>query len=171
MEPGNRPSDGKTNHDLYRNPRWRADGESVADAGRPRFAVLARLRRGREQPAGPGFDVAVVYGGDMRTRIRQELVLGVGGVKSAARALGIMPGVYHLNEGHSAFAAVGSHSPSGWRMTDSRFDEALREGGSSHRVHDAYACSGRPTIASPPIWWKKHLGAVGATNWVSRRLN
>jgi glycogen phosphorylase len=37
-----------------------------------------------------------LYGGDRRTRIRQELVLGVGGVK-ALRALGISPGVYHLN--------------------------------------------------------------------------
>ncbi len=46
-----------------------------------------------------------LYGGDVRTRIRQELVLGVGGVR-ALRALGISPGVYHLNEGHSAFAGL-----------------------------------------------------------------
>jgi glycogen phosphorylase len=46
-----------------------------------------------------------LYGGDTRTRIRQELVLGVGGVR-AIRALGIVPGVYHLNEGHSAFATL-----------------------------------------------------------------
>ena len=46
-----------------------------------------------------------LYGGDLRTRVRQELVLGVGGVK-ALRALGITPGVYHLNEGHSAFAPL-----------------------------------------------------------------
>ncbi|MDV6029363.1 MAG: glycosyltransferase family 1 protein [Phycisphaera sp. RhM] len=46
-----------------------------------------------------------LYGGDERTRIRQELVLGVGGVKALA-ALGIDPGVYHLNEGHSAFGAL-----------------------------------------------------------------
>lgn len=46
-----------------------------------------------------------LYGGDQRTRIRQELVLGVGGVK-AMRALGIDAGVYHLNEGHSAFAPL-----------------------------------------------------------------
>ena len=46
-----------------------------------------------------------LYGGDVRTRIRQELVLGVGGVK-ALRALGIDPGVYHLNEGHSAFGPL-----------------------------------------------------------------
>lgn len=46
-----------------------------------------------------------LYGGDERTRIRQELVLGVGGVK-ALRAMGITPSVYHLNEGHSAFAPL-----------------------------------------------------------------
>lgn len=46
-----------------------------------------------------------LYGGDNRTRIRQELILGVGGVK-ALSALGITPGVYHLNEGHSAFAPL-----------------------------------------------------------------
>ena len=48
---------------------------------------------------------ARLYGGDLRTRIRQELVLGVGGVR-ALRALGITPSVLHLNEGHSAFAAL-----------------------------------------------------------------
>lgn len=46
-----------------------------------------------------------LYGGDERTRIRQELVLGVGGVK-ALRALNITPGVFHLNEGHSAFGPL-----------------------------------------------------------------
>lgn len=46
-----------------------------------------------------------LYGGDERTRIRQELVLGVGGVR-ALTALGITPGVYHLNEGHSAFGPL-----------------------------------------------------------------
>ena len=45
---------------------------------------------------------ARLYGGDNRTRVRQELVAGVGGVR-ALRAVGIMPGVFHLNEGHSAF--------------------------------------------------------------------
>jgi len=44
-----------------------------------------------------------LYGGDGRTRIRQELLLGVGGYR-ALRAMGITPGVLHLNEGHSAFA-------------------------------------------------------------------
>jgi glycogen phosphorylase len=44
-----------------------------------------------------------LYGGDARTRIRQELLLGVGGFR-ALRAMGVTPGVLHLNEGHSGFA-------------------------------------------------------------------
>ncbi|MCA9202593.1 MAG: alpha-glucan family phosphorylase [Planctomycetales bacterium] len=68
---------------------------------------------------------ARLYGGDERTRIRQELVLGVGGVK-ALRALGITPGVYHLNEGHSAFGPLEVIRE---RMHDNgmTFDDAMRE--------------------------------------------
>ena len=43
-----------------------------------------------------------LYGGDRENRIRQEVVLGIGGVKALA-AMGIKPTVYHINEGHSAF--------------------------------------------------------------------
>ena len=66
-----------------------------------------------------------LYGGDTRTRIRQELVLGIGGVK-ALRALDIDPGVYHLNEGHSAFAPLEVIHE---QMMDNglSFDDALRE--------------------------------------------
>ncbi|HMF77553.1 MAG TPA: alpha-glucan family phosphorylase, partial [Bryobacteraceae bacterium] len=46
-----------------------------------------------------------LYGGDGRVRIRQELLLGVGGVR-ALKAMGITPGVLHLNEGHSGFAVL-----------------------------------------------------------------
>ena len=46
-----------------------------------------------------------LYGGDGRVRIRQELLLGVGGIR-ALKAMGITPGVLHLNEGHSAFAVL-----------------------------------------------------------------
>jgi len=46
-----------------------------------------------------------LYGGDERTKIRQELVLGVAGVR-ALNALGITPGIFHLNEGHSAFGPL-----------------------------------------------------------------
>ena len=43
-----------------------------------------------------------LYGGDRDMRIRQEIVLGIGGVK-ALQALGYEPKVYHMNEGHSSF--------------------------------------------------------------------
>jgi starch phosphorylase len=46
-----------------------------------------------------------LYGGDGRVRIRQELLLGVGGFR-ALTAMGITPAVLHLNEGHSGFAVL-----------------------------------------------------------------
>src|SRR5207248_11421900 len=46
-----------------------------------------------------------LYGGDGRVRIRQELLLGVGGFR-ALKLMGITPGVLHLNEGHSGFAVL-----------------------------------------------------------------
>ncbi|MGB0766654.1 MAG: alpha-glucan family phosphorylase, partial [Phycisphaeraceae bacterium] len=46
-----------------------------------------------------------LYGGDMDMRIRQEIVLGIGGVR-ALLAIGIRPDVCHMNEGHSAFLAL-----------------------------------------------------------------
>jgi starch phosphorylase len=46
-----------------------------------------------------------LYGGDGRVRIRQELLLGVGGVR-VLKAMGVTPSVLHLNEGHSGFAVL-----------------------------------------------------------------
>jgi len=46
-----------------------------------------------------------LYGGDIHTRIQQEIVLGIGGVR-ALRALGLQPSVWHINEGHAAFLTV-----------------------------------------------------------------
>jgi starch phosphorylase len=46
-----------------------------------------------------------LYGGDNDKRIRQEIVLGIGGLR-ALEALGVHPTVYHMNEGHSAFLAL-----------------------------------------------------------------
>ncbi len=48
---------------------------------------------------------AALYGGNRETRIRQEILLGIGGVR-ALRALGINPAVAHMNEGHSAFLGL-----------------------------------------------------------------
>ena len=67
---------------------------------------------------------ARLYGGDRETRIQQEIVLGIGGVR-ALKALGSDPGVFHLNEGHAGFVVL-------QRIRDliehgSSFDEALEE--------------------------------------------
>jgi starch phosphorylase len=46
-----------------------------------------------------------LYGGDKETRIQQEIVLGIGGIR-ALKTLGINPKVCHMNEGHSAFLGL-----------------------------------------------------------------
>src|SRR5579871_2306118 len=64
-----------------------------------------------------------LYGGDGRVRIRQELLLGIGGHR-ALRALGITPSVLHMNEGHSGFAVLEAIRS---RMQDEgiSFDQAM----------------------------------------------
>ncbi|MGB8772902.1 MAG: alpha-glucan family phosphorylase [Terriglobales bacterium] len=64
-----------------------------------------------------------LYGGDGRVRVHQEILLGVGGLR-ALRALGITPGVLHLNEGHSGFAVLEAIRQ---RMVDEgiSFDKAM----------------------------------------------
>ncbi|MBN2009149.1 alpha-glucan family phosphorylase [candidate division KSB1 bacterium] len=46
-----------------------------------------------------------LYGGDSEMRIKQEILLGIGGIR-ALKAVGITPTVFHMNEGHSAFLAL-----------------------------------------------------------------
>ena len=98
----------------------RADGEPVTVAIETRTGTIAarvlKVSVGRitlllldsnvdgNQPEDRQL-TARLYGGDQRVRIRQELLLGVGGVR-ALNALGVAPGAVHLNEGHSAFAPV-----------------------------------------------------------------
>ena len=84
---------------------------------------------------------ARLYGGDARVRIRQELLLGVGG-HQALRAMGITPRVLHLNEGHSGFAVLEAIRS---RMIEEGigFDDARGAGRPRGRVHDAHAGAGR----------------------------
>ncbi len=64
-----------------------------------------------------------LYGGGPELRLRQELVLGIGGWR-LVRALGLQPEVCHLNEGHAAFAVL---ERARWHMEENgrTFDEAL----------------------------------------------
>ncbi len=76
---------------------WRADIGRVAlyllDTNIPENEETDRLVTGH------------LYGGDRETRLVQEMMLGIGGVR-LLRALGITPQVFHLNEGHSAFLTL-----------------------------------------------------------------
>ncbi len=65
-----------------------------------------------------------LYGGDTRTRIAQEMILGLGGVR-ALRALGFSPAVYHMNEGHAAFSVLERMRE--LAATGTSFDEAREE--------------------------------------------
>src|SRR5437773_4696190 len=67
---------------------------------------LYLLDTGLEENAPQDRDLSArLYGGDRETRLQQEIVLGIGGVR-ALRALGIAPTVWHLNEGHAAFVVL-----------------------------------------------------------------
>src|SRR4051812_42021373 len=89
---------------------------SVPILDRQVFARLWELRVGRvslylldtdipENSAEDRLITAELYGGDLEMRMRQEILLGIGGVKALA-SLGIQPAVFHMNEGHSAFLAL-----------------------------------------------------------------
>lgn len=88
----------------------------VSLAGRPVQVALWQVQVGRVQiclmdtnlPENEPWDRMLssrLYGGDRETRISQEIVLGIGGVR-AIRALGLNPAVWHINEGHCAFLVL-----------------------------------------------------------------
>jgi starch phosphorylase len=83
------------------HPLWIRTWE--AKAGRRKLYLLDT-----NDPANPPAYRSIageLYGGASETRLRQEMVLGIGGWR-LLRALGLRPEVCHLNEGHSAFAAL-----------------------------------------------------------------
>ncbi|MFO0890695.1 MAG: alpha-glucan family phosphorylase [Isosphaeraceae bacterium] len=100
---------------------------------------------------------ARLYGGDARVRIRQELLLGVGGVR-ALHALGISPSVLHLNEGHSAFATL-EMIRSMMAATDLPFGEVMRDvaGMTVFTTHTPVA-AGHDRF--PPSLVEEHLGKI-----------
>jgi len=86
-------------------------------AGRPAYAQVWKAQVGRIPLYLLDTNVALnsrpeerdltdqLYGGDREMRIRQEILLGIGGYR-ALQILGLQPTVYHMNEGHSAFLAL-----------------------------------------------------------------
>ena len=71
----------------------------------PLYLLDANIPQNRPEDRGI---TAQLYGGDQHTRIQQEIILGIGGIR-ALRALGKLPTVCHMNEGHAAFCRAGAH--------------------------------------------------------------
>jgi starch phosphorylase len=101
---------------LVRNKKGKPLTISVDFKGQPVQILIWRIDVGRvplymlDTNVGanpPEFrrTTAQLYGGDREMRLRQEIVLGIGGVR-ALKVLGIEPTVFHINEGHSAFSAL-----------------------------------------------------------------
>ena len=76
---------------------WRVDVGRV-----PLYLLDANLRENAPEDRAL---TNTLYGGDRSHRIRQEILLGIGGVRLLA-AIGVRPTVCHMNEGHSAFLAL-----------------------------------------------------------------
>lgn len=96
-----------------------------------------------------------LYGGDVETRIQQEIILGVGGVR-ALRAVGEDVTVFHMNEGHSAFLALERIRE--FRETSgATFDEA-RQAASSQHVFTTHTPVPAGIDRFSPDLVKKYLG-------------
>jgi starch phosphorylase len=102
--------------ELVRKPSGRPLTISVEYPGRSVHAQIWCISVGRIKlylldtniPANSGGDRMItssLYGGDRELRIRQEILLGIGGMKALA-AMNISPSVCHMNEGHAAFMAL-----------------------------------------------------------------
>ncbi len=149
-----------------------------AVAGRAGRRHRRRSRRGRCRSAGCGCSCSTPTSrgtrtstapspgsstaGTTDTRLRQELVLGVGGVRLLA-ALGIAPGVYHLNEGHAAFAALERlrvHLAAGADL-----DAAVARVRSRAGVHHPHTGARRPRRVRP----RRRRLAPGAAGRARRR--
>jgi starch phosphorylase len=110
-------------NDWYNMPVERRIGKdgnpikiTVDLAGRQAAAQIWEVKVGRsslflldtnieENPPDIRNVTAALYGGDKETRIQQEILLGIGGIR-ALRALGINPAATHMNEGHAAFMGL-----------------------------------------------------------------
>lgn len=101
---------------IERDPEGKERSIELEVGGEPVRARIWRVQVGRvplylldsnvPENSPPGREITgTLYGGDREMRIRQEILLGIGGIR-ALRALGISPSVFHMNEGHSAFLAL-----------------------------------------------------------------
>jgi starch phosphorylase len=103
----------------------------------------------------------MLYSGDRRHRLDQELMLGVGGVR-ALRALGISPEVFHLNEGHACFLLLellGEQTDTGTSITDAVADVRSKTLFTTHTPVPAGIDRFDRSLAEPELApWADRLG-------------
>lgn len=102
--------------ELVKDPDGQPVCVQIPFPGRQVFACIWKAQVGRvplflldtNLPLNDPHDRAItdkLYGGDIETRIQQEIVLGIGGYR-ALQAMRLSPTIYHMNEGHAAFLGL-----------------------------------------------------------------
>lgn len=143
-------------------------GVWVAHVGRVRLVLLDS-----DVPPNPPDLRALtgrLYGGDERTRIRQEILLGIGGLR-ALRALDIRPQLLHLNEGHSAFAIL-ERARERVEEDGLSFEEALRETAiqtvfTTHTPVEAGHDRFRPELIEAELGWLRASLRIDSTRFLA----
>jgi len=109
---------------------------------------------------------ANLYGGDREMRIRQEIMLGIGGLR-ALYAMGIEPTVCHINEGHAAFMAL-ERIRKLQSENNMAFDEAL-EATKSGNVFTTHTPVSAGLDEFPPTLIEKYLGNYFSELQISKK--
>ena len=135
-------------------------GAWLATVGRATLVLLDSDVEGNS-PANRAL-TAQLYGGDVRVRLRQELILGIGGVRML-NTLGISPGVLHLNEGHSAFAVL--ELARQWAAADGVPFAAARRDVAQRTVFTTHTPVPAGHGRFPPELVLEHIG------WLQREVN
>jgi len=103
-----------------------------------------------------------LYGGDRETRLVQEMMLGIGGVR-LLRKLGIEPSVFHLNEGHSAFLTLEL-------ARESMQSENITFAEAAERVRERCVFTTHTPVAAGHDEFSAELIKLGFGNWNEESL-
>ncbi len=107
-----------------------------------------------------------LYGGDLEMRLKQEMLLGIGGFR-ACQALGLHPQVYHMNEGHAAFLAL-EHVRHLIESRGATFDEA-RAAATAGLIFTTHTAVPAGHDHFPPEMMDRYLSDYARSLGLSRR--
>ena len=137
VSPGGRRRGQAPRHRRASTRTGRRARAAVEGAGRARAALLLDANLEKNAPEDRSI-TGPLYGGDQEFRVRQEIMLGIGGVH-ALEALGLSPTVCHMNEGHSAFLAI------------ERIGRVMRDRGVSFQVAAEAGSAGNVFTTHTPV--------------------